>query len=263
MKGGRQKPRIDDSQILVDEADQRHQMEASLRSLIVRERDGFHLDPGSLEEFAKPKESLRVRPKTLAHRKEIVSDPQEIAALGSGWGSQRSEDGHAVFVKSLRDRRLFPAPKLLAHPEDDRAAIRHDHGIVDEDRIRLSLLRFVVIPDLDAGCPKEGDERVMFLSRGLEVRSCGVTPDLRLRRGERSVRPADEHDPQRFDHALTPEDRGHEGPDPAEVEPLFPFSMEDGLGDCIENRERPAVKIQVGRAASRPRWPSPSNPASP
>ena len=263
MKGGRQKPRIDDSQILVDEADQRHQMEASLRSLVVRERDGFHLDPGSLEEFAKPKESLRVRPKTLAHRKEIVSDPQEIAALGSGWGSQRSEDGHAVFVKSLRDRRLFPAPKLLAHPEDDRAAIRHDHGIVDEDRIRLALLRFVVIPDLNAGYPKEGDERVMFLSCGLEVRSPGVTPDLRLRRGERSVRPADEHDPQRFDHALTPEDRGHEGPDPAEVEPLFPFSMEDGLGDCIENRERPAVKIQVGRAASRPRWPSPSNPASP
>src|SRR5207302_10359476 len=37
VKGGRQKPRIDDSQILVDEADQRHQMEASLRSLIVRE----------------------------------------------------------------------------------------------------------------------------------------------------------------------------------------------------------------------------------
>src|SRR5438552_190688 len=149
MKGGRQKPRIDDSQILVDEADQRHQMEASLRSLVVRERDGFHLDPGSLEEFAKPKESLRVRPKTLAHRKEIVSDPQEIAALGGGWGSQRSEDGHAVFVKSLRDRRLFP------------------------------------------------------------------------------------------------------------------FTMEDGLGDSSENRERPAVKIQVGRAESRPRWPLPSNPASP
>src|SRR5947208_486485 len=234
MEAGRQKPRIDDSQILVDEADQRHQMEASLRSLIVRERDGFHLDPGSLEEFAKPKESLRVRPKTLAHRKEIVSDPQEIAALGSGWGSQRSEDGHAVFVKGLRDRRLFPAPKLLAHPEDDRTAIRHDHGIVDEERIRLSLLRFVVIPDLDAGSPKEGDERVMFLSRGFEVRSCGVTPNLRLRRGERSVRLTDEHDPQRFDHALTPEHRGHEVPDPTEVGPLFPFSLEDGPGDCIE-----------------------------
>src|SRR5438132_13773203 len=130
VKGGRQKPRIDDSQILVDEADQRHQMEASLWSLVGRERDGLHLDPGSHEEFAKPKESSRVRPKTLAHRKEIVSDPQEIAALGGGWGSQRSEDGHAVFVKSLRNRRLLPAPKLLAHPEDDRAAIRRHHGTV-------------------------------------------------------------------------------------------------------------------------------------
>src|SRR5207253_11449650 len=128
MKGGRQKPRINDSQILVDEADQRHQMEASLRSLVVRARDRFHLDPGSLEEVAKPEEAFRVRPKTLAHREEIVSGPQESAALGGGWGSQRSEDGHAVFVKSLRDRRLRPAPKLLAHPEDDRAAIRHDHG---------------------------------------------------------------------------------------------------------------------------------------
>src|SRR5947208_12042263 len=128
VEAGRQKPRIDDSQILVDEADQRHQDEASLRSLVVRERDGFHLAPGSLDEVRKPKESLRVRPKTLAHRKETVSDPQEIAPLGGGWGSQRSEDGHAVFVKGLRDRRLFPAPKLLAHPEDDRAAIRHDHG---------------------------------------------------------------------------------------------------------------------------------------
>src|SRR5438552_3085532 len=88
VKGGRQKPRIDDSQIFVDQADQRHQMEASLRSLVVRERDGLHLDPGSLEEFAKPKESFRARPKTLAHRKEIVSDPQEIAALGGGWGSE-------------------------------------------------------------------------------------------------------------------------------------------------------------------------------
>ena len=39
VKGGRQKPRIDDSQILVDEADQRHQMEASLWSLVGRERD--------------------------------------------------------------------------------------------------------------------------------------------------------------------------------------------------------------------------------
>src|SRR5438309_2187578 len=143
VKGGRQKPRIDDSQILVDEADQRHQMEASLRSLVVRERDGFHLDPGSLEEFAKPQESFRVCPKTLAHRQEIVSDPQRI------------------------------------------------------------------------------------------------------------------------DHALTTEHRGHEVPDPAQIGPLFPFSMEDGLGDCIENRELPTVKIQVGRAASRPRWPSPWNPASP
>src|SRR5437899_7027881 len=256
VKGGRQKPRIDDSQILVDEADQRHQMEASLRSLVVRERDGFYLDPGSLEEFAKPKESFRVRPKTLAHRKEIVSDPQEIAALGGGWGPQRSEDGHAVFVKSLRDRRLFPAPKLLAHSEDDRAAVRHDHGIVDEDRIRLSLLRFVVIPDLDARYLKEGDERVMFLSRGFEVRSCGVTPNLRLRRCERSVRLTDEHDPQRFDHALTLEHRGHEVPDPTEVGPLFPFSLEDGPGDCIENREMPTVETQVAREPSRPRSPS-------
>src|SRR5437660_11030288 len=102
MEAGRQKPRIDDSQILVDEADQRHQMEASLRSLVVRERDGFHVDPGSHEEFAKPKESLRVRPKTLAHRKEIVSDPQEIAALGGGWGSQRSEYGPAGLCKITR-----------------------------------------------------------------------------------------------------------------------------------------------------------------
>src|SRR5437879_11979370 len=263
MKGGRQKPRINDSQILVDEADQRHQMEASLRSLVVRERDGFHVDPGSHEEIAKPKESLLVRPKTLAHREEIVSDPQEIAALGGGWGSQRSEDGHAVFVKSLRDRRLLPAPKLLAHPEDDRTAIRHDHGIVDEERIRLSLLRFVVIPDLDARYLKEGDERVMFLSRGFEVRSCGVTPNLRLRRCERSVRLTDEHDPQRFDHALTPEHRGHEVPDPTEVGPLFPFSLEDGPGACIEKRELPTVKIQVGPATSRPRWPSRWSPASP
>src|SRR5205807_3349219 len=173
--------------------------------------------------FAKPKESFRVRPKTLAHRKEIVSDPQEIAALGGRWGSQRSEDGHAVFVKSLRDRRLFPAPKLLAHPEDDRAAIRHDHRIVDEDRIRLSLLRFVVIPHLDAGCPKEGHERVMFLSRGLEVRSGGVTPNLRLRRGERSVRLADEDDPKRFDHALTPEHPGHEVPRPGTDRTTLPL----------------------------------------
>src|SRR5256886_13428358 len=74
MKAGRQKPRVDDSQILVDEADQRHQMEASLRSLEVRERDGFHLDPGSLEEFAKPQESFRDCPKTLAHRQEIRSE---------------------------------------------------------------------------------------------------------------------------------------------------------------------------------------------
>src|SRR5207247_9922935 len=143
--------------------------------------------------------------------------------------------------------------KLLAHPEDDRAAIRHDHGIVDEDRIRLSLLRFVVLPDLDAGYPKEGDERVMFLSRGLEVRTPGVTPDLRLRRGERSVRPADEHDPQRSDHALTPEDRGHEGPDPAEVEPLFPFAVEDGLGDDVKNCDRCAVTGRGGRATPRHR----------
>ena len=42
------------------------------------------MDPGSLEEFAKPEEAFRVRPKTLAHREEIVSDPQEIAALGHG-----------------------------------------------------------------------------------------------------------------------------------------------------------------------------------
>src|SRR5205807_10518828 len=103
VTASRQKPWIDDSQILVDEADQRHQVEASLRSLVVRERDGLHLDLGSHEEFAKLKESFRVRPKTLAHCKEIVSDPQEIAALGGGWGSQRSEDGHALFIKSLRD----------------------------------------------------------------------------------------------------------------------------------------------------------------
>jgi len=37
------------------------------------------------------------------------------------------------------------------------------HGIVDKDRIRLSLLWFVVIPNLAAGCPKEGDKRVMLL----------------------------------------------------------------------------------------------------
>src|SRR5437879_8565111 len=128
-----------------------------------------------------------------------------------------------MIVKILRDRRLFPAPKLLAHPKDDRAAIRHDHRIVDEDRIRLSLLRFVVIPDLDAGCPKEGDERVMFLSRGLEVRSCGVTPNLRLRRGERSVRLADEHDAQRIDHALTTEHRGHEVPRPGTDRTTLPL----------------------------------------
>src|SRR5437016_5808011 len=229
VKGGRQKPRMDGSQILVDEADQRHQMEASLRSLVVRERDGFHLDPGSLEEFCKPKESLRVRPKTLAHRKEIVSDPQEIAALGSGWGSQRSEDGHAVFVKSLRDRRLFTAPKLLAHPEDDRAAIRHNHGIVDKDRIRLPLLRLVVIPDLGAGRPDQGDKRVMLSSRGLEVRYCGVTPGFRFRSGERIVRSSDEDDSQAFDHALTPEGRGHEDPDPEELGALLPFSMDGWL----------------------------------
>src|SRR5712691_5021744 len=159
-------------------------MEAGLWSLVVRERDGLHANPRSLEKRAKLLESFRVRPKTLADRKDIVCDPKEIAALGGGRRSQRSEDGHSVSVKTLRDRRLFTAPKLLAHPEDDCAAIRHDHGIVDKDRIRLSFLRFVVIPDFGAGCPNEGDQRVMLLSRGLEVGSCGVTPGVRVGRGE-------------------------------------------------------------------------------
>src|SRR5437016_12533554 len=65
VKGGRQKPRIDDSQILVDEADQRDQMEASLRSLLVRERDGFYLDPFSLAECTKTTASCVVRTEAL------------------------------------------------------------------------------------------------------------------------------------------------------------------------------------------------------
>jgi len=52
-KARRQKPRIRDSEILVDEADQRHQMEAGLRSLVVRERDGLHANPRSLEKRTK------------------------------------------------------------------------------------------------------------------------------------------------------------------------------------------------------------------
>src|SRR5947208_14987182 len=52
MKGSRQKTRINDSQILVDEADQRHQMEASIRSRVGRELQRSKFDPGYLEELA-------------------------------------------------------------------------------------------------------------------------------------------------------------------------------------------------------------------
>src|SRR5437870_11851703 len=102
-------------------------MEAGLRSLVVRERDGLHSNPQCLEKGAKLLESFRIRPKTLTDRQEIVCDPKEIATPGGGRGSQQPEDGHAVSTEALRARRRFTAPELLAHPDAARAAIRHNH----------------------------------------------------------------------------------------------------------------------------------------
>src|SRR2546428_7674768 len=106
-------------------------MEAGLRSLVVRERDGLHSNPQCLEKGAKLLESFRIRPKTLTDRQEIVCDPEEIASLGGGRGTQRPEDGHAVSIKAFRDRHLFTAPKLLAHPEADRAPTHTNHRLAD------------------------------------------------------------------------------------------------------------------------------------
>src|SRR6059058_1908864 len=109
-------------------------------------------------------------------------DPEEIPTFGRRRRSQRAEDRDTPLRQAVGNRGLLSAAELLPHPEDDGPAIRHEDRIVDEDRVGTSLLRLLVVPDLGTRGPQHLDQRGVLCTRGDQVRSSRVSPDLRRSR---------------------------------------------------------------------------------
>src|SRR6266540_3923772 len=199
-------------QVVVEEADEGHEVEARLRTSVIGERHRLDPDAHLAEDPPELAEPLRVRPEALAHRQDVVIEPEQVAALRGRGRPQPPDDGHAHLLERFADGVLFATAELLPHPQDDRALIRHDHRVVDEDRIREARQRRIVRPDVDAGGAQQVDEPVVFGPGLLEIRLARVAPCARILDRERIVGSADSDDPQRVGHALRSVGRGHVTP---------------------------------------------------
>ena len=108
-------------------------------------------------------------------------------------------------LEALAQHGFFPAAEFLAHPQDDGAALRHDGGVVNEDGVGATGLRYVMEADVDSGGPEQCDEGiVLFLRRGQIGPRC-VPPGIRIGNRERRVGTAHEDRPKRIHHALASE----------------------------------------------------------
>src|SRR2546422_4528574 len=189
-------------EVVIDDADERHQMEARLRALEVRQRDGLHFHADALHRLPDLPQALRVRSETLAHRQEVMIHPEEIAALRGRIAVERGENRYAKLLERSGHRFLFTAPKRLSHPEDERSAVGHDGGIVNEDRIRSPRLWVLVISDVDPGLLQQVDEPVVLSLSSNEVGFRGVSPLPRVSSAERRVGTPHQHRAERIRHAL-------------------------------------------------------------
>ncbi len=69
------KSRVDHGEVVVQNADERHQVQAVVRAPIVRERDRFYADPDALQRVPQLSKGLSVRAKSLADCEDVVVHP--------------------------------------------------------------------------------------------------------------------------------------------------------------------------------------------
>ena len=129
-------------------------------------------------------------------------EPQRVAALTVGVALQAAEDRHVLALEEAHKGVFFAAAQGLAHAQDQRSGVRHQHRVEDEDRVGELRQRLVVVEELDAFILEDGHEGVVGGLRFRQVDGSGVVPRGRVRGGHRFVGPPHDYLAQPADHVL-------------------------------------------------------------
>src|SRR6266478_8727759 len=108
--------------MLVELADQRHQMQACRRAWTVRQRSGDHLHAVRLKQSAYLGNSVRVGAIALADQKRGWVQPDHVAGFGFSWRAQLTCQRNTKIAAEFNMTPRFRNPLRLAGIQADQAA---------------------------------------------------------------------------------------------------------------------------------------------
>jgi len=167
-KRHRQERGIDDREVAIDGADERHQMKHVARPAPVGKRHHDQVVDGIAQQRAKLQDACGIRAIAAADRNGAVIEPQDVASLEASWLRDLADDRNAKIAERRSLRRGLAGAETLAHPAEDDPAWGHDRCIARVDGIEIGPLVGGEKIDLRARRAQGVEQRLILLDRARE-----------------------------------------------------------------------------------------------
>ncbi len=193
---------MDQSEVVGERADHRHQVQARLLALPERQVEAIDPDSSRPKQVRDLLNALLVGPHAAPDGQRRPVNPDAVAALDGAGRFDPAEDRDAEpAVGGFMEGRLR-APQRLAHGEDQRAVVGHQRGVVRENGIGETVV--VIRQELDrrARLRHEVDQTVMLGGGAGWVELRTVVPFGRVCAAHRTRCPTHQHPFQRGRHRL-------------------------------------------------------------
>ena len=140
VKRHRHQRRVDDGQVVVHRAENRHQVEDVARPAPVRERNDDELVDGVGEQGAQLTDAVVVRAVAAADNNGAIVEPHDVAAFESAGRFDAADDGDAPARECRALRCGLAGAQRFAHRTQDDAALADDRRVAHVDRIEADTL---------------------------------------------------------------------------------------------------------------------------
>jgi len=195
---------------VVNHTDQRHEVQAGIRSSEAGQGDGNNLNFQACQCLTELGQPRGVGAKTLADGEGMVIEPQQVAAFRCCLAVEGVQERDASPGKAARHGCLLAAAQDLAHSQDDGSGSGDNRRVVNKDGVCQVGRGFVLVQHLGACLDEHGHKRVVLLASDVEVGSAGIVPGHWIGRAESLVGSANDHAAQCIDHTLAAVGLWHE-----------------------------------------------------
>jgi len=164
-EGNGQQGRIDEREIVVDGAQDRHEVKDVGGAAPMRQRHHDQLIGAALQQASKLSYPLVVGAVSAADGERAAIEPDDIAALESTVAGDGAVNGHAHLAEGRREGGRLVAPLLFAHVAQDHALVADDRGVARVDGVEPGVFVFREVMNLGTFLAECGRESIVLLDR--------------------------------------------------------------------------------------------------